>query len=428
MRIRCAVLAMLLLGAAWAARAEEPLTQDHVAAYVAVVKADQARDAGQKDAAIKLYRDAMQKYQSIARQYPDWHPDVVQYRLSYCENEVSALQRRGEGSPARPTPAGEAPALAPPDPVTAEALQRLAQMEKDDAALRAENASLQADLAAAQKARLDAPELADARAEASQWRDQVAALSNRLDAAARAQDESAAQLQQRMAQAEADTAALRAENSTLQADLAAAQKARQKSPELKAAREAASELGEQLEAISNRLASAVRERDEAARDLAAAREREGELKGKLKTAQKGSKELEALRAERDRLRDDLQAAEQAGAALGQEQIAATEQRAEALSRKYEDAQRDLQACAEARDAALAQLAAATSEVARLSALPPPEATPAAEAGVPAVAPDPLPQMKAEVGRMRETLDAAGRQLDESREAALQLLEPVPAAR
>ncbi len=125
-------LLFLLLSAP--ARAEKDLSQDQVAAYVAVVKADLARDGGAVAEARKHYQDALDLYLAIARNDPKWHPDIVQFRIAYCRSQLEALKGRAEGervSPDAPAPVGA------PDAATAEALQRLIELETENAALRA---------------------------------------------------------------------------------------------------------------------------------------------------------------------------------------------------------------------------------------------------------------------------------------------------
>jgi len=369
----CVLIAVL----ARPAGAQENLTQDQVAAYVAVVKADHARDRGARDEAATLYRDAMAKYRAIAQKYPDWHPEVVQYRLSYCENELAGLQNRTDGDKtADGAPHEKAPGA--PDAATAEALQRLTQLETENAALRQEKSTLETDLAAVQKARLEAPELAAARDEAARLQEQVVALSNRLAAVVEEHDRTAA-------------------------DLVAA---REKLDEAKGKLKEAQKETRQLNPLRE-------ERDRLQAELKAAQEAVQAGTQDAGQAAEAAQKLADLTQERDRLQAELKAAQSAAEAQGQAQdkVAAAERKAADLAQEREKLQGDLASCQEARDQTVQQLAKAQQEIATLAAQP-----------APGTDLD-LPQLQEEARAMGQTLDQAARELDESREMALELLKP-----
>ena len=124
--------------------AQQDLSQDQVAAYVAVVKADLARDAGSVAEARRYYQEAADLYTAIAKIDPAWHPDIVEFRLSYCQSQLEALRGRSEGE----RPAADA-GLEPgaPDPATAEALQRLAFLETENKELTGQALALEAEMA-----------------------------------------------------------------------------------------------------------------------------------------------------------------------------------------------------------------------------------------------------------------------------------------
>lgn len=106
---RCLLICCLMFsGVTLTARAQQDLTREQVAAYVALTKADRARERGETNAALAAYEEALGKYAAIKKQDPRWHPDVVQYRLAYCANELEKLKR-----PAAPVPAPEKPAEKP---------------------------------------------------------------------------------------------------------------------------------------------------------------------------------------------------------------------------------------------------------------------------------------------------------------------------
>lgn len=63
-------------------------------------------------AAAAGYREAQQAFQAIALQrHRRWQPDVVKYRLAYCENELEKLTRQASGTMTpSPSPAAAASA------------------------------------------------------------------------------------------------------------------------------------------------------------------------------------------------------------------------------------------------------------------------------------------------------------------------------
>lgn len=82
--------------------AETPAARESSDAYVALVQADQARDQQGWDAALAGYRDAMERYRRLTQAYPDYEPDIVQYRIAYCGNQIEAIRRRTGAAPAEP--------------------------------------------------------------------------------------------------------------------------------------------------------------------------------------------------------------------------------------------------------------------------------------------------------------------------------------
>jgi tetratricopeptide (TPR) repeat protein len=62
-------------------------------AHELLLRADQARDAGQKRDAIERYRVALEAYVELRDQYPDWQPGVTRFRAGYCDGQIEALLR-----------------------------------------------------------------------------------------------------------------------------------------------------------------------------------------------------------------------------------------------------------------------------------------------------------------------------------------------
>jgi hypothetical protein len=77
-------------------------------AYVNLVQADQSLDAGRMDEALAQYQAARDYYLQLAKDFPGWEPRVIQYRKTYCDNQIADIERRlAGGSPE------ELPELAP---------------------------------------------------------------------------------------------------------------------------------------------------------------------------------------------------------------------------------------------------------------------------------------------------------------------------
>ncbi|MCS6771956.1 MAG: hypothetical protein NZ740_08020 [Kiritimatiellae bacterium] len=93
--------------------------QLQTAAYVALVRADMARDEGSYTEARSLYQRALELYQTISEKDPAWHPDIVEFRKAYCRSQLEALR-------------GRADKTLPKDPAAAAAvLERLAELEAE---------------------------------------------------------------------------------------------------------------------------------------------------------------------------------------------------------------------------------------------------------------------------------------------------------
>jgi DNA repair exonuclease SbcCD ATPase subunit len=168
--------------------AQQDLTREQVLAYVALTKADRARDRGEALPALAAYEEALTKYSAIKQRDPRWHPDVVQYRIQYCLQELDKLKTAK--TPAAPPPAAEVPAVTPdPAPVTPtpDAPPAAAPvLDQDVQTLRAQVAELQAALAVTQRLVQVEQDYATVSAE----RDQLRARVAELEAAPRPPDRS----------------------------------------------------------------------------------------------------------------------------------------------------------------------------------------------------------------------------------------------
>ncbi len=60
--------------------------------YVKLESADKADEAGSQLMALQLYRDAMTAFETVRRKYPDWNPSLLNYRINYCKQKITAIE------------------------------------------------------------------------------------------------------------------------------------------------------------------------------------------------------------------------------------------------------------------------------------------------------------------------------------------------
>ena len=337
---------LVLCGLVWLAvaplaLAQQDLTREQVAAYVALTRGDRARQRNEPLVALAAYQEALAKYKQIRERDPRWHPDVVGYRIQYCEQELAKLARPEPVEPAAPPPA-VAPAavavVAEPVPETAapsdgraspagpeakeielQALRRqvaelqaalsvtqvLAEVEQDRVALAAERDELRERVAALEQAPLaPAPDegltrkLEEAgreqerlRVEADGWRkrvdeltadrDERAAAVTDLEAKLAALREEQGRAAQRATDLEVALAQVTAERDELRRPQPAAELESLRG-ELGKARQALEDCTRQTETRLKAYAAAQRERDELAPQVKEARQQMKEMQATLK--------------------------------------------------------------------------------------------------------------------------------------------------
>ena len=66
-------------------------TMKFSAADELLVKADRARDEGEPQQALTLYKYAINTYTQIAAEDPDFQPDMVQFRMAYCDSQLATV-------------------------------------------------------------------------------------------------------------------------------------------------------------------------------------------------------------------------------------------------------------------------------------------------------------------------------------------------
>lgn len=67
-------------------------------AYWLLQQADAAREAGQVEDARKSYTSALDVYKTISIKFPSWEKDLVQFRMSYCREQLEALGKDATGA------------------------------------------------------------------------------------------------------------------------------------------------------------------------------------------------------------------------------------------------------------------------------------------------------------------------------------------
>lgn len=96
--------------------------------YMLIKEADKMEASGQKVWAAKRYQKSAEWLQRLKRDFPDWEPTIVQYRISYAQDKVVKLQGSANADPDTKEPAmpvlqfgptgAPTPAVAPATPST----------------------------------------------------------------------------------------------------------------------------------------------------------------------------------------------------------------------------------------------------------------------------------------------------------------------
>lgn len=162
MKVWLAAALALLIGLAPRLVAATPEEQ-YLGIYYLIQEGDNALAAGRPADALPRYQDALKSLERLQRINPGWQPTVVNYRLRYLGERISALSATASVAPPSPPlttgPATPLPTPAVPDEVT----RQLAELQQQVQRLQSENSSLQGKLRealAVQPAVLDPQELA----------------------------------------------------------------------------------------------------------------------------------------------------------------------------------------------------------------------------------------------------------------------------
>lgn len=156
--------------------AAQSMESQYVQIYNVIQLADSYHNAGQPGKALPHYLEAQSALERLQRLNPEWNPKVVNFRLNYLADKITAL------SGSKPTAAVPSPSTNPAPPATlpapakvppaappalsAESQQQLAALQNDVNRLQSEKAILEAKLKealATQPAAVDPRELAKAQ-------------------------------------------------------------------------------------------------------------------------------------------------------------------------------------------------------------------------------------------------------------------------
>ncbi|HNS81870.1 MAG TPA: hypothetical protein PKM67_10480, partial [Kiritimatiellia bacterium] len=112
------LLALLAAGVPAQAQPAQSAQQLQLNAYSATVAGDRAKGNNDLVAAFEAYERSYNLYKELSESHPDWQKDIVQYRLTYCRDQMDALRPQIASAPASaakpaPAPAEKAPAKAP---------------------------------------------------------------------------------------------------------------------------------------------------------------------------------------------------------------------------------------------------------------------------------------------------------------------------
>ncbi len=137
-----AAVLFLAMGTA-AEDAAPPDAPPERAAYLALVRADDARDAGRPRDALRLYNEAAARFERLAEEHPDRIPaPALAARIAYCREQAEAIAARMAVESARASVEAAAEIerlrarVAELEAQLAEAARRIARLQQEGADAR----------------------------------------------------------------------------------------------------------------------------------------------------------------------------------------------------------------------------------------------------------------------------------------------------
>ena len=82
--------------------AQAPQALPERPAYAAMLRADHQRDSGALTEALAAYREALELFDAMAREQPDYKADVIARRREYCRTQIAAMEGRAADGPVTP--------------------------------------------------------------------------------------------------------------------------------------------------------------------------------------------------------------------------------------------------------------------------------------------------------------------------------------
>ena len=100
---------------ATAGHAQDP-ADDFLKAYFLLQDGDTAKKAGEKDKAVEKYNGALDVLRRIQVETPDWNPNIINFRIKYCTENVTGLGGMPSTGASSPKPAPSESTSAPSEP------------------------------------------------------------------------------------------------------------------------------------------------------------------------------------------------------------------------------------------------------------------------------------------------------------------------
>lgn len=337
---RLLLLPALALGLLCGSACAETADEQYVRIYGLIQQADALENSGQPAAALARYREARTALERFQKNYPDWNPKIVNFRLNYLAAKIAAVSERLPAVPAATAPApSPAPPGAPPSEVALAGLrqqvetlqQQLQQLQTEKGVLELKLREALAtrpaaadpiELARAEEriqALLKENELLKTTLERESAKPGIEAAERELARLRTALEETTRKLEDQSRRVEALAAEKRALESRLE-NLA---------PKLEALA--------QLDQLKEARQQAERQQAEQTRQIAALTSEVESLRERLRTAASQTATLETLQAENALLKRQLADAQRA-AAQGEElrtRLSAAEARVAALQSDIE---------------------------------------------------------------------------------------------
>jgi hypothetical protein len=184
--------------------------EDYVQIYNQIQEADRLAQSQRFDQARETYLEARARLGSLSRQYPEWNPNIIRFRLGYINRKLAALPGSSSVPESPATPPQPLPVPAPTEATTDRQLEELRTRVRE---LETEKSDLSARLRealAARPAAVDPQELAVAEAKVLSQQKEIELLRVNLEKlkseAARTGDPSAEGARQALAEAQRELA------------------------------------------------------------------------------------------------------------------------------------------------------------------------------------------------------------------------------